>query len=96
MQFLVIAKDGKDEDAMERRLATRPAHFEHARLQKKKGILIMGGALLDEHDQMIGSSLFVEIESEDALMLWLAEDPYTKANVWQSFEYHPMKIANLD
>lgn len=96
MQFLVIAKDGKDRDALERRLAARPAHFEHARLQKKKGILLMGGAILDEHDQMIGSSLFVEIESREALDEWLANDPYTKGDVWQEFDIKVMKIANLD
>lgn len=96
MQFLVIARDGTDIDAMERRLAARPAHFERARKVKAAGELLMGGAILDEHDQMIGSSLYVELESRDALDAWLAEDPYTQQNVWQSFEIHVMKIADLD
>lgn len=96
MQFLIIAHDGTDPDAMNRRLAARPAHFERARKAKADGTLLIGGAILDEHDQMIGSSLYVEIESREALDQWLADDPYTKGNVWQTFEIHVMRIANLD
>lgn len=96
MQFLVIAHDGTDPDALDRRLAARPAHFERIRREKAKGTFIMGGAILDEHDQMVGSSLYVDIKDRDALDTWLAEDPYTKANVWQSFEIKVMRIANLD
>jgi uncharacterized protein YciI len=96
MQFLVIARDGTDQDAMDRRLAARPAHFERARKAKADGELLIGGAILDEHNQMIGSSLYVEVEDREALDAWLAEDPYTKGNVWQDFEIHVMKIADLD
>ncbi len=96
MEFLVIIKDATDPEALDRRLAVRPAHFERARAEKKKGILRMGGAILDEHDQMIGSSLYVEIESREALQQWLQDDPYTKGNVWQNFEIIPMRIADLD
>jgi uncharacterized protein len=95
MQFLVIAKDGTDPEAMNRRLAARPAHFERARKSYADGELLMGGAILDEHDQMIGSSLYIEIENRAALDVWLAEDPYTKGNVWQSFDIKVMKIADL-
>ncbi|WP_135075391.1 YciI family protein [Terasakiella sp. SH-1] len=96
MQFLVVAKDGKDPDALERRLVARPAHFERARLEKEKGVFILGGAILDEHDQMVGSSLYLELQDEDALKQWLADDPYSQQNVWQSFEIHKMRIAKLD
>lgn len=95
MQFLVIARDGTDADAMDRRLAARPAHIERARKEYANGTLLMGGAILDEHDQMIGSSLYVEIESREALEDWLAQDPYTKGKVWQDFEVHVMRIADL-
>ncbi len=96
MQFLVLAHDGKDPDAMDRRLAARPAHFVRARKAKADGELLIGGAILDEHNQMIGSSLYVEVEDRAALDKWLAEDPYTQQNVWQTFDIHVMKIAGLD
>ncbi|NVK19668.1 MAG: hypothetical protein HWE30_13290 [Methylocystaceae bacterium] len=96
MEFLVIAKDGTDADALNRRLAARPAHFERSRKAKKDGVLLMGGAILDEHNQMIGSSLYVEIEDRESLQQWLNDDPYTKGDVWQEFEIHVMKIADLD
>ena len=95
MEFLVVAKDGTDADAMDRRLAARPAHFERARKAKADGELIIGGAILDKHNQMIGSSLYVNVENREVLDKWLEEDPYTKGNVWQSFEVHVMKIADL-
>jgi len=96
MQFLVIAKDGTDIDAMDRRLAARPAHFIRARKAKAEGELLIGGAILDEHDQMIGSSLYVDLENREALDKWLEVDPYTTGNVWQTFEIHVMKVADLD
>jgi len=96
MQFLVIARDATDPDALDRRLAARPAHFERVRHEKAKGTFIMGGAILDEHNQMVGSSLYLEIKDRAALDEWLAEDPYTKAGVWQSFEIEVMRIADLD
>jgi len=96
MQFLVIARDGTDPDALDRRLGARPAHFERARREKANGTLMMGGAILDEHNQMVGSSLFVEIEDRPALDKWLADDPYTKAGVWKTFEIEVMRIADLD
>ncbi|MDV7338318.1 YciI family protein [Terasakiella sp. A23] len=95
MQFLVICKDGTDIDAMDRRMAARPAHFERMHIEKEKGTFIMGGAILDEHDQMVGSSLYVNMEDRESLDKWLADDPYTKGNVWQTFEVHVMKIADI-
>ncbi len=95
MQFLVICKDGTDANAMDRRLAARPAHFERMRKEKEIGTFIMGGAILDEHDQMVGSSLYVNMKDRATLDQWLAEDPYTQGDVWQSFEVHVMKIADI-
>ncbi|NVJ91918.1 MAG: hypothetical protein HWE34_09695 [Methylocystaceae bacterium] len=95
MQFLIIAKDGTDPEAMNRRLAARPAHFDRARKAYSAGELLIGGAILDEHNQMIGSSLYVELKDRAALDAWLAEDPYTKGNVWQTFDIKVMKIADL-
>jgi uncharacterized protein YciI len=48
MQWLIIARDGTDDDAPERRLAARPAHLQHAAKLQAAGHLIIGGALTDE------------------------------------------------
>ena len=48
MQWLIIARDGKDAEAPARRQAARPAHLENAARLQAKGHLLVGGALTDE------------------------------------------------
>jgi uncharacterized protein len=96
MQFHITALDGTDEAALDRRLAAREAHFAHARKKFSAGELLMGGAILNDTAQMIGSSLFVDIESREALDKWLAEDPYVKGDVWRTFDIKEVKLAKLD
>ncbi|MCH2357430.1 MAG: YciI family protein, partial [Pseudomonadales bacterium] len=60
MQFMIIAYDGADEEARNRRMAARPAHIDGARLLKESGKLIAGGTILDDAEQMIGSTRYVE------------------------------------
>ena len=67
MQFMIIAYDGADEEARNRRMAARPAHIDGARLLKESGKLIAGGANLDDAEQMISSTLYVEFDSRAEL-----------------------------
>jgi hypothetical protein len=48
-------------------MAARPAHIDGARLLKDSGKLIAGGAILDDAEQMIGSTLYVEFDSRAEL-----------------------------
>jgi len=93
MQFLVMAYDGKDADALNRRLAAREAHLGGASALKKDGRLIAGGALLDAEDKMIGSTLYVEFDSRAELDAWLQNDPYVKGDVWRDITVHPIRLA---
>ncbi|CAG8597945.1 4094_t:CDS:2, partial [Ambispora leptoticha] len=45
-QFVVIAHDYSDAEALSRRLSVREAHLVRAKESKEKGIIIFGGALL--------------------------------------------------
>ena len=67
MQFMIIAYDGADEEARNRRMAARPAHIDGARPLKESGKLIAGGAILADAEQMIGSTLYVELDSRAEL-----------------------------
>lgn len=93
MQFVVTAYDGKDEGAQDRRLSVREAHIEGAKQLKEQGHLIAGGAILDEADRMIGSTMYVEFDSKGELDHWLASDPYVKGNVWQDISVLPIRLA---
>ncbi len=93
MQFLVMAYDGTDADAINRRLAAREAHIGGAAAQKKEGRLIAGGAILDAADKMIGSTLYVEFDSRAELDAWLQNDPYVKGDVWRDITVQPIRLA---
>jgi uncharacterized protein len=93
MQFLVTAYDGKDEAAADRRKAARPAHLEGASHLSKAGNIIVGGAILNENDEMIGSTLCVDFETREDLDEWLANDPYVTGGVWQDITVQPIRLA---
>jgi|TARA_B110000967_G_scaffold186101_1_gene206915 uncharacterized protein YciI len=93
MQFLVTAYDGKDDGALDRRMSVREAHINGANQLKEAGHLIAGGAILDEAEQMIGSTMFVEFDSKAELDQWLASDPYVTGNVWQDISVLPIRLA---
>ena len=93
MQFLITAYDGKDKDAQARRSAARPAHIERAKDLLAGGHVLIGGAILNDAGEMIGSSLIAEFEGRDALDSWLKTDPYVTENVWQDITVQPFRTA---
>ena len=96
MEFLVIAHDGTDEGALERRMKVREAHLAHARRMKQLGHIIEGGALLDPEGKMIGSTLYARFDTLAELNRYLGSDPYTTGRVWLRTEVYPIKLAKLD
>ena len=93
MQFMVTAYDGKDENALERRLSVRDAHLKGAKQLKEAGHLIAGGAILDKAEQMIGTTMFVDLDSKAELDQWLASDPYVTGKVWQDISVQQIRLA---
>ena len=93
MQFVVIAHDGTDAEAPERRQSARESHLEGARRLKDTGAILTGGALLDEAGTMTGSVVIVDFESRAELDAWLASDPYVTGDVWRRIEVHPFRVA---
>lgn len=95
MQFLVLAYDGDDAEAPERRRRAREAHLAGARRLAAEGSIIEGGAILDDDGRMIGSAVFVDFPSRADLDRWLTSDPYVIGNVWQRIEIKPVRLAPL-
>ncbi len=71
MQFLVIGRDGTDENAKERRLAMRQAHIQLGEELRRSGNMWYGAALWDDNNQMIGSMLLMDFPSQKQLQAWL-------------------------
>jgi uncharacterized protein YciI len=95
MQFLVIAYDGNDEGALERRLAAREAHLKATAQMKAEGKTLFAGALLDENEKMIGSAVVVDFPSREEIDKWLEVEPYIINNVWKKVEIKPYKVAGI-
>jgi uncharacterized protein YciI len=82
MQYVVYAYDYTDADALDRRMAVRPAHLDYVRQLKADGRFLLGGALLNDAGEMIGSMLVLDMESEAQLAKYLQTDPYIIEGVW--------------
>lgn len=91
MQFIVIAHDYKN--VLEKRLAVRDQHIKMGDQMRANGNYIMGVALLDESDKMIGSVMILEFLSRKELDVWLTVEPYIVNNVWEKIEITPCKVG---
>lgn len=90
-QFVVIAKD--QPDALERRLATREEHLAKVQKAADNGEEIVGAALQDDDGRMCGSMLLFDVENRERVEELIANDPYTKNNVWGDVQILPCKVA---
>ena len=96
MQFLLIAFDGNDPGALERRMNARPDHLQKIAVLKKSGEFLFGGAILDDKGQMTGSMIVYEFPDREALDLKLKEEPYVTNNIWQKITIYPYRLANIE
>lgn len=95
MEFLLIAYDGTDPDAPNRRQAARAAHLENAKRLKAQGKLHLGGAILDDAGNMIGSCMVFEFDTRKEFDACLENDPYIKGKVWKTIEVKPFRRAKV-
>lgn len=94
-QYLVTAYDHTDTDALQRRMNVRPHHLDGAKELKENGNYILGGAILNDAGNMIGSVMIVQFETEEELAVWQQNEPYITQNIWESFDVKPFKVANV-
>lgn len=94
-QYVIIAHDGNDAEAPERRKKVRPLHLEGARKLKALNQLVSGGAILNLKGEMCGSVMIVQFDTEEAFRQWYAQEPYITQGVWKVIEVKPFKVADL-
>lgn len=93
MQFLVLAFDGTDPEALSRRLAQREKHIALIDALKAEGHFLHGGAILNDSGDMIGSVLVCAFPDREALDEWLAQEPYVIGKVWERIEVMPYRVG---
>jgi len=93
MQFIVIAYDGTDEEALQRRLAVREVHIALGDSLVASGQQLYGVALLNDAGKMIGSVLICDFPSREEFNVWLAKEPYVTGHVWERIEVLPCRVG---
>jgi hypothetical protein len=94
MQFIVIGRDGTDENALERRMAARETHLETAKKMHESGNWLYAAAILNNEGKMAGSMIVCDFESREALdREWLDNEAYVKGNVWETVEVQQAAVA---
>lgn len=93
MQFIVIAHDGTDEGALQRRLAVREAHLAMGAAMAATGQHLYAVALLNDAGNMAGSVIICDFPSREELDAWLAKEPYVTGNVWKHIDVQSCRVG---
>jgi uncharacterized protein YciI len=94
-QYLIIANDGKDDEALDRRKEVRPLHLAGAKKLKEKNNFVIGGAMLDDDGNMRGSIMIVQFETQDDFQSWYDNEPYITQGVWKTIEVKQFRVADV-
>jgi hypothetical protein len=96
MQFLLLAYDGTDPEALQRRLMVRDEHLRKISGLKKAGEFLFGGAILDDSGKMIGSMIVYDFPDRKSLEEKLKDEPYFTEKVWEKTEIQPFRLAKVE
>ena len=94
-QYLIIAQDGKDDEALNRRKEVRPLHLNGAKKLKENNNFVIGGAMLDDDGNMRGSIMVVQFETQEEFQQWFDNEPYITGGVWREIEVKPFRVADV-
>lgn len=94
MQFILIAYDGTDKDALARRMAARDEHLKLGRGFYEAGKWLYAVGILDDAGQMTGSMIVCEFPSREEMeKQWLSREPYIAGKVWQTIDIRRVRTA---
>jgi len=94
MQFVLVAYDGTDEGAAERRLAVRAEHLRMGKELHETGKWLYAAGILDDAGKMIGSMIVCDFLSREEMeRRWLSREPYIIGKVWQKIDIRRAQVA---
>ena len=94
-QYLITGYDHTDPEALERRMSVREQHLQQVRKLKQSGNHILGGALLNDQGMMIGSTMVMQFETDEAFHEWMEHEIYITAKVWDKVDIRPFRVAEV-
>ena len=92
---MLLAYDGNDPEALQRRLNVREEHLKKINGLKIEGENLFGGAILDDSEKMIGSMIVYEFPDRQSLDERLKDEPYISGDVWKKIEIQPFRHAKM-
>jgi len=92
---VIVAFDGTDPAALDRRMKVREAHMARVRPMAADGTLAFGGAILDAEGRMTGSIAVVRFDTDAGAQDWMREDPYVTGDVWREVTLYGTRFAPL-
>ncbi len=95
MNFIVTGYDYTDDKALERRMNAREAHMAGIVAMKKKGEILSAAAMLNDKEDMCGSTIFLEMDSREDVDKYIENEPYIKSKVWEKVTVVACKIPPL-
>lgn len=78
-------------NALDVRMGAREAHLAYVR--ERMETVKLGGPFLSDAGEMAGSLLILDVPDRAAAEAFSANDPYTKAGLWQSVEIRPFRVT---
>lgn len=82
MEFIVYTEDA--DNSLHIRQAARNDHLAWLKNTPRDITLLAAGPWLDDEDVMRGSLLIVEVDTKQAVIDWLAHDPYKSVGLTKS------------
>jgi uncharacterized protein len=89
MLFVITAFDRPG--ALELRMQVRPAHLDYLKSQSAR--IKLGGPLLNDQEQPVGSLLIIEVEDRNAAEALADGDPYHRQGVFERVEIRAWRAA---
>lgn len=93
-QFVIIAYDATDDDALSRRMACREDHTKKIAEMRASGNMLCGLALLNDEGKMIGSNIVVNFPSRGDVDKYLETEPYITGKVWENITIINAKLGD--
>ena len=88
MYFVVFASDKPDMEEV--RAEVRSSHREYLRQHEHPVKVLLGGPTLDKSAPVMnGTMLVIEAERIEQVQDFIADDPYSRANLFQLLEVRP-------
>lgn len=87
MLFMVAAFDKPG--MLETRVDKRPEHLDYLKSLGER--IKIGGAMLNDDDQPLGSLLIIEADDRAAIETLVAADPFAKAGVFERVDIRPWR-----